>query len=178
MAYIKLATLEYPLHEGNIRLEHPEILESQTGDTFPCPPTYAKVEQTEPPIDYPTPSQALNFNAEHFKPEETAPLFDGLKWVTGWTFVPKTVEDYRQEMIDEDSEENNSLKEKIQFAWVQSMGQPDPRVKASYQEYHDALKTYFETYPRSGTWPQRKITLSDGNRVTVDSNGSTPDVIG
>jgi hypothetical protein len=42
--YIKLSTSEYPRHEGDIRLEHPEILESQTGDTFPCPDTYAPVE--------------------------------------------------------------------------------------------------------------------------------------
>ena len=42
--YIKLETLEYPRHEGDIRLEHPEITEDQTGETFPCPPTYAKVE--------------------------------------------------------------------------------------------------------------------------------------
>jgi hypothetical protein len=48
-AYIKLATFEYPRHEGDIRLEHPEILESQTGATFPCPATYAVVEYTESP---------------------------------------------------------------------------------------------------------------------------------
>lgn len=48
--YIKLATLEYPRHEGDIRLEHPEILESQTGDTFPCPKTYAFVAVSEPPL--------------------------------------------------------------------------------------------------------------------------------
>lgn len=47
--FIKLATLEYPRHEGDIRLEHPEILESQTGDTFPCPDTYAPVEFVQPP---------------------------------------------------------------------------------------------------------------------------------
>jgi hypothetical protein len=39
--YIKIATGEFPLHEGDIRLEYPEILESQTGETFPCPDTYA-----------------------------------------------------------------------------------------------------------------------------------------
>lgn len=47
--YIKLLTGEYPRHEGDIRLEHPEILESQTGDTFPCPETYAKVQW----VDFP-----------------------------------------------------------------------------------------------------------------------------
>jgi hypothetical protein len=48
-AYIKLLTGEYPRHEGDIRLEHPEILESQTGDTFPCPETYAKVQWVDSP---------------------------------------------------------------------------------------------------------------------------------
>lgn len=48
-AYIKLSTLEYPRHEGDIRLEHPEITEDQTGETFPCPDTYALVADTLPP---------------------------------------------------------------------------------------------------------------------------------
>jgi hypothetical protein len=51
--YIKLATLEYPRHEGDIRLEHPDILDSQTGDTFPCPETYAPVAyEDQPSIDW------------------------------------------------------------------------------------------------------------------------------
>lgn len=48
-AYIKLSTLEYPRHEGDIRLEHPEIREDQTWPNFPCPDTYALVEWVEPP---------------------------------------------------------------------------------------------------------------------------------
>jgi hypothetical protein len=43
-AYIKLATREFPLHQGDIRLEHPEI-----GEEFICPDTYALVEWTQPP---------------------------------------------------------------------------------------------------------------------------------
>jgi hypothetical protein len=51
--YIKLSTLEFPLHEGDIRLEYPEIREDQTGDNFPCPDTYAKVEYVPfPDFDY------------------------------------------------------------------------------------------------------------------------------
>jgi hypothetical protein len=46
IAYIRLSNLEHPLHEGDIRLEHPEITEDQTGDTFPCPPTYAMIDMT------------------------------------------------------------------------------------------------------------------------------------
>jgi hypothetical protein len=47
--YIKLATLEFPRHEGDIRREHPEITEDQTGPDFPCPSTYALVEETPCP---------------------------------------------------------------------------------------------------------------------------------
>jgi hypothetical protein len=52
-AYINLNSLFYPLYEGDIRLEYPEILESQTGDSFPIPENYAKVVWVEPPkVDY------------------------------------------------------------------------------------------------------------------------------
>ena len=47
--YIKLSTLEYPRHEGDIRLEHPEITEDQTWPNFPCPPTYALVQDVPIP---------------------------------------------------------------------------------------------------------------------------------
>jgi hypothetical protein len=49
MSYLKLATMEYPRYEGDIRLEYPEITEDQTGDTFPVPDTYIKVQDTTPP---------------------------------------------------------------------------------------------------------------------------------
>jgi hypothetical protein len=48
-SYIKLSTLEYPRHEGDIRHEYPEITEDQTGPTFPCPDTYALVAETPMP---------------------------------------------------------------------------------------------------------------------------------
>jgi hypothetical protein len=75
-AYIKLSTLEYPRHEGDIRLEHPEILESQTGDTFPCPPTYAKVARVDVP-DYDSAQQVLY---------ELPPVQTEAGWVQVWAF--------------------------------------------------------------------------------------------
>jgi len=91
--YIKLSTSKYPLYEGDIRLEHPEITEDQTGETFICPDTYALVQYTERPtfdpethITYqiqPTnidgvwrevwetrllTEEEINFRKEHFKP--------------------------------------------------------------------------------------------------------------
>ena len=41
--------MQYPLQEGDIRLEYPEITEDQTGDTFPLPDGYVEVEQTPQP---------------------------------------------------------------------------------------------------------------------------------
>tara|TARA_R110000868_G_scaffold308447_3_gene569953 strand:+ start:1674 stop:1979 length:306 start_codon:yes stop_codon:yes gene_type:complete len=72
-AYIKLSTLEYPRHEGDIRLEHPEILESQTGDTFPCPDTYQLVQW----VDAPT-------ITEHQQAYEIAPIQQDGVWIMRW----------------------------------------------------------------------------------------------
>lgn len=42
--YIKLSTLEYPRHIGDIWLEHPELKGQHM-----CPNTYAQVIETTPP---------------------------------------------------------------------------------------------------------------------------------
>ena len=73
-AYIKLATMEYPRYEGDIRLEHPSILELQTGPTFPCPDTYAPVEH----VDAPLPSDVTKIV------ELAKPQLIGGKWITQW----------------------------------------------------------------------------------------------
>jgi hypothetical protein len=72
--YIKLSTGEYPRHEGDIRLEHPEILESQTGETFPCPETYAKVQW----VDFPE----INANEQLFY--ELPPIQVNSVWTMVW----------------------------------------------------------------------------------------------
>jgi hypothetical protein len=66
--------MEYPRHEGDIRLEHPNILESQTGPTFPCPDTYALVEHVDAPL-----LSDITKTIELAKPQ----LIDG-KWITQW----------------------------------------------------------------------------------------------
>ena len=63
-AYIKLSTLEYPRHEGDIRIEHPNIREDQTYPNFPCPNTYALV----------TPIQIPSYNDETQCVEELQPI--------------------------------------------------------------------------------------------------------
>tara|TARA_R110000868_G_scaffold410917_1_gene700853 strand:- start:1113 stop:1442 length:330 start_codon:yes stop_codon:yes gene_type:complete len=93
-AYIKLATLEYPRHEGDIRLDHPEILESQTGDTFPCPETYALV----------VPTQRLTFNPATSKCIESAPVQTDGVWQMTLVVVPLT-----QEELDFNAQQEASL---------------------------------------------------------------------
>jgi hypothetical protein len=82
-AYINLLTGAYPRHEGDIRLEHPEILESQTGDAFPCPDTYAKVHWADMP-EYDPATQVCY---------ETAPVLDDGVWKMSWHVRPRMAEE-------------------------------------------------------------------------------------
>lgn len=92
--YIKLSTLEFPRHEGDIRLEYPEILESQTGDTFPCPNTYAPVAYVESPEI--TDSQ-LN---------ESSPIQDEFgNWALSWTIRDLTAEEVQARKDYEDQKQ-------------------------------------------------------------------------
>lgn len=68
-AYIKLDTKEFPLYQGDIRLEHPEI-----GEEFICPPTFARVEFTEPP----------EFDHITMRRGYDAPIKVGKKWLASW----------------------------------------------------------------------------------------------
>ena len=75
MNYIKLATMEYPRHQGDIRLEHPDI-----GDVFVCPDTYAHVHDTpEPEV---TETQMV---VEQF------PVQNNGAWERQWAVVDKPV---------------------------------------------------------------------------------------
>lgn len=84
-AYIKLSTLEYPRYEGDIRLENPDILETQTGETFPCPETYASVQFVDAP----------KFNVDTQIAYELAPINNNGVWSMVWA-----VRDLTQEEID------------------------------------------------------------------------------
>ena len=84
-AYIKLSTLEYPRYEGDIRLENPDILETQTGETFLCPETYASVQFIDAP----------EFNVDTQIAYELAPINNNGVWSMAWA-----VRDLTQEEID------------------------------------------------------------------------------
>lgn len=75
MNYIKLATMEYPRHQGDIRLEHPDI-----GDEFVCPDTYAHVQDTpEPEV------------TETQKVVELLPVMVDGVWQRQWSIVDKPI---------------------------------------------------------------------------------------
>lgn len=77
-SYIKISTKEYPKHEGDIRLDHPEI-----GEQFECPPTYALVsEEPEPLFDCKTQT------CKELYPE----LVDG-RWIRRYEIINLTAQE-------------------------------------------------------------------------------------
>ena len=88
--YIKLSTLEYPRHEGDIRLEHPEIQESQTGDTFPCPSTYALVVPTARPAFVEATQTA----------QEQAPMQVDSVWTQQWLVRDLTAQELEAKALE------------------------------------------------------------------------------
>lgn len=75
-AYINTMTGQYPLHEGDIRLENPGI-----GEVFELPGGYEPVTITEPPT--PGPDQYAR---------EAAPVQIDGKWVSTWEVIDLTPE--------------------------------------------------------------------------------------
>lgn len=82
MNFLKLSTMQYPVHEGNIRLEYPEIREDQTGDTFPLPADYVQVEQTTPP----------SYNRRTQYLTQSAPVENNGVWQSVWVVNDMTAE--------------------------------------------------------------------------------------
>lgn len=84
MNYLKLSTGEYALHEGDIRLEHPEIPEELSGDNFPVPSDYVLVNITDKP----------EVGHNQYLAEDPPVEVDG-QWYNVWV-----VKDYTQEQLD------------------------------------------------------------------------------
>ena len=85
MSYLKLDTMEYPLYEGDIRITHREIKQTQTGDTFPVPEGYAFVNETAQPTD---------INDDQYITIATPVQING-EWFQSWTvntFTPEELE--------------------------------------------------------------------------------------
>lgn len=84
--YIKIATLEFPRYEGDIRLEYPEIPIELTGDAFPYPETYAPVSFTNPPTV--TANQRVSMGVPV--------LSDQGQWLLTWVVTDLTEEEIKK----------------------------------------------------------------------------------
>ena len=82
MNFLKLSTMQYPVQEGDIRLEYPEITEDQTGATFPTPADYVEVEQTTMP----------NYNPLTQYLSQDAPIQVNGVWQSVWVVNDMTAE--------------------------------------------------------------------------------------
>ena len=137
-AYLKLSTMEFPRYEGDIRAEYPDILDSQTGETFPCPDTWAPVYET------PKPETDLSLNnILHATPVQV----DGV-WRTAWAVVPVPTEVLarnarrkRDELL-------------VKTDWTQFKDIADT-VSSAWAPYRQALRDLpaQEGFPQSVTWP-------------------------
>ena len=84
-AYIKISTLEYPRHIGDIWLDHPEFKGKQVDGQYTFPETYAIVEDVELPI----------FDSSKQTIFEIKPILKDGKWYKVWD-----VRDYTQQELD------------------------------------------------------------------------------
>ncbi len=99
--FINTTTFEYPLFEGDIRLLYPEILESQTGESFPIPLGFSTVVLTEPPqVDEITQATL----------EETPVQVDGI-WYRTWAIKNRTQEEITE--IETFLKNRNSISEAL-----------------------------------------------------------------
>ena len=70
--------MEYPRHEGDIRLDHPEI-----GEVFTCPDTYAEVQFVPPP----------ELTDDSLCCEQTPPILENGVWKMVWNIRQATPEE-------------------------------------------------------------------------------------
>ena len=166
MNYLKLDTMEYPLHEGDIRLLHPEILESQTGSNFPLPLGYVEVKYVPPPLQ----------TATHIA-DSAVPVFKGKEWVLSWNLRFITDEDRRDISINMPTEENTKINQLLEMAdvYIKSTPPPDDQIWRTWKEDLEAYRT---SYPRVGGIPKMPRMDENGNVLTVNDSGSAPNVIG
>lgn len=140
VAYIKLSTKKYPYYEGDIRLEHPEILESQTYPNFPCPDDFAPVEPTEVPKVDPA--------YEYIAADE--PEFKDGKWYQKWK-----VEKIPRHILEPKFREERNLR-LIRSDWTQLPDAPiSGEEKSLWTEYRQQLRDLpaQEGFPWYIHWP-------------------------
>jgi hypothetical protein len=168
-SYIKLSTLEYPLFEGDIRVEHSEITDEQTGDTFPCPPTYAKVQYVAP----------YRFNPETHICYETAPESRDGGWYMTWGVRELRIDEKIHNAKNLPTQENIAIANDLEIA-KQGLDHPSytPEQKVLWQQFIDATEEYTNTFPRSGIRPRMPAGLFPPRPdQDLTAPGSAPNVI-
>ena len=76
-AYIKLSDNTFPVYEGDIRLEYPDIPQDVTGKLFPYPENYAPVLTSDLPI----------YDLETQDVMCTGAQFINNQWQTTWSVI-------------------------------------------------------------------------------------------
>jgi hypothetical protein len=166
--YINLTTREYPVYEGDLRFDFPAIQDHETGDTFPCPQGFARVVQTEPP----------SFSALTQYIEEGAPVcVDGV-WQTTWIIKRQTDRNKLLAIQFENTEENAKIQRELRIAELAIQNETDVSRVALWQEFYDALTTFWNTYPRPEVCPRMPAALFATNaNQDLTAPGSAPNVI-
>jgi hypothetical protein len=166
--YINLTTREYPVYEGDLRFEFPAIQDHETGVSFPFPEGFARVIQTEPP----------SFSALTQYIEEGTPVcVDGV-WQTTWVTKRQTDRNKLLAIQFEATEENQRIRSDLRNAELAIRHETDAARVALWQEFHDALTAFWETYPRPEVCPRMPAALFPPNtEQDLTAPGSAPNVI-
>lgn len=124
-AYIKLSTLEYPRHAGDIQLDPAGMAD------------YAPVEWVEPP----------SFDPETQRRTQNFPAQQGDKWVMNWVVSPIPEEEMAAKVR---KQRNAKLAE---CDWTQLADAPVD--KAAWAAYRQSLRdiTAQAGFPQSVQWP-------------------------
>lgn len=164
MQYIKLATKEFPLHEGDIRLEHPEI-----GETFVCPDTYAVVLPAMPPA----------IDTTKYRYADVVAVFEYGVWRAKFNVVEKTQQELRLAFIDADTEENRKIAD-LENMVKAKIADKEFLDYAAWAAFGEELKAFKYAYPRPETMPSPPAPLKfdrDGNVLTTEMPGGVPNAV-
>jgi hypothetical protein len=166
--YIQISTKKYPCFEGDIRVDHPEIPENKTWPNFPCPTDYAPVEHVDPPIH----DRLLH------GVYETAPILVGGKWYMTWVVKELTDQQKLEALQGQYTQENTRIKMDMDIAKMGVEHTSEPIEKAKWEQFYEAITTYWNTYPRPETKPLMPVNLAGSvPRPDLDVPGGMPNVI-
>jgi hypothetical protein len=166
--YIQISTKQYPCYEGDIRVDHPEIPEGATWPDFPCPSDYAPVHHVDPPIH-----DRLLHGAY-----ETAPILVNGKWYMTWAVTELTTQQKLEALQSQITQENTRIKMDMDIAKSVVESTPDSAEKDAWVQFHDAITTYWNTYPRPETKPMMPPPPAGSiPRPSLDVPGGAPNVI-